>query len=155
MDKFVTVATFNLPAQAEAQKLFLQTEGIQAFLTDDNPVGMDWLLSNAVGGVTLQVAAADADRTIQLLERFRALKTIAPRIVPRLILLLPVTTAGRPLASPRIDAGTLNHAPIATVSSMCRTISRSQSPKTFPPLQCPTIPRLTTQKGWFPIHQRN
>jgi membrane protease YdiL (CAAX protease family) len=78
MDNLVTVATFDFPARAEAHKLFLEAEGIRTFLMDDNIVGMDWLISNAVGGVKLQVAAEDAQRAILLLEQYRASNTPLP-----------------------------------------------------------------------------
>ncbi|MFA5892248.1 MAG: hypothetical protein WDA27_15085 [Actinomycetota bacterium] len=41
MEKLVTVGTFDFPAEAEAGKLLLEQQGIQAFLADDNLVGMD------------------------------------------------------------------------------------------------------------------
>ena len=72
MEPLVTVATFSLPTAAEAQKLLLEHEGIRAFLADDNLVGMNWFLSNAVGGVKLQVAASDAERAREILQRSQA-----------------------------------------------------------------------------------
>lgn len=56
----VTVAAFSQPYQAELAKAHLESEGIQAFLSDEYVVGINWFLSNAVGGVTLQVAEPDA-----------------------------------------------------------------------------------------------
>ena len=75
MEKLVTIATFDFPAEAEAGKLFLEQMGIRAFLADDNLVGMDWLYANAVGGVKLQVAASDADRASGILKPYLASKT--------------------------------------------------------------------------------
>ncbi len=72
MDKLVTIATFDFPVEAEAAKLFLENDGIRAFLADNNLVGMNWFLSNAVGGAKLQVAARDADQASEILERHKA-----------------------------------------------------------------------------------
>ena len=68
MDKLATVATYSFPAEAEAARLLLESQGIRAFLADDNLVGMNWLVSNAVGGVKLQVAETDAKRAVEILE---------------------------------------------------------------------------------------
>ena len=75
MEKLVTVATYNFPAEADVQRLLLEQEGIQTFLADGNLVGMDWLYSNAVGGVKIQVAASDADRAMTILAKHCAAKT--------------------------------------------------------------------------------
>ncbi len=75
MNNLVTLASFDFPVRAEAQKLFLESHGITVYLTDANTVGMDWLLSNAVGGMKLQVAAEDAQRATQLLEDFHMPQT--------------------------------------------------------------------------------
>jgi membrane protease YdiL (CAAX protease family) len=73
-EELVTIATFDFPTQAEAERLLLEQEGIRTFLADDNLVGMDWFVSNAVGGAKLQVAAQDADRARKLLDEYRTLK---------------------------------------------------------------------------------
>ncbi len=74
VERFVTVATFMLSAEAESQKLLLEQEGIRAFLADDNLVRANWFLSNAVGGAKLQVATSDADRARKILEDYQASK---------------------------------------------------------------------------------
>jgi membrane protease YdiL (CAAX protease family) len=74
VDDLVTVASFDFRADAEVQKLLLEENGIQAFLADDNLVGLNWFLSNAVGGVKLQVAEADADRANEILKQHQPVK---------------------------------------------------------------------------------
>ena len=71
MNKLVTIASFDFPDEAEAAKLFLEQSGVHAFLADDNLVGMDWFLANAVGGVKVQVADSDADNAEAALEQFK------------------------------------------------------------------------------------
>lgn len=67
--RLVTIATFDQPAQARLAKNALDEEGIQSAISDENLVAMDWLLSNAVGGVKVQVWEEDADRAVAVLER--------------------------------------------------------------------------------------
>lgn len=75
MEKLITIATFDFPGEAEGGKLFLEQKGIRVFLADNNIVGMDWFLSNAVGGAKLQVAASDVDQARKILEPYQASRT--------------------------------------------------------------------------------
>jgi len=56
-----TIATFSKPEDAHLLRMRLDAGGIEAFVQDENMVQMDWLLSNAVGGVRVQVADEDAN----------------------------------------------------------------------------------------------
>lgn len=66
-DKFVTVATYNLPYEAELAKNLLQNEGIESFLTGG--LTADVLFGNAglADQVRLQVREDDAQRAAGLL----------------------------------------------------------------------------------------
>ena len=58
----------DLP-QAFVEKSVLEDAGIACFLQDDNVIRMDWLWSNAMGGIKLMVRqedAGDADRILNL-----------------------------------------------------------------------------------------
>jgi hypothetical protein len=66
-DRLVTIAQCSLPAQAVAMRLRLEAAGMAVFLADEFTVTMDWLLSNAIGGVKVQVAEPDAIRACELL----------------------------------------------------------------------------------------
>lgn len=68
MDTFITVATFQYPHEAHVLQSTLEAEGIKVFLKDEFTVQVDPFLSNAVGGVKLQVHKADAERAIELLK---------------------------------------------------------------------------------------
>jgi hypothetical protein len=70
MDDFVTVATFLSLAEAEPPRLALDAAGIPTMATDESMGSL--LGSNLVGGIKLQVAAADAARARELLATFRA-----------------------------------------------------------------------------------
>ena len=67
-DKMVTIATFSHGIQAQVARAKLESEGIFAFLADDNMVTMNWLYSNAIGGVRLQVKESDAERSARILQ---------------------------------------------------------------------------------------
>jgi hypothetical protein len=54
-----TIATFSKPEDAHLLRMRLEAGGIQAFIQDKNMIQWDWLLSNAVGGVRVQVADED------------------------------------------------------------------------------------------------
>ena len=64
----LVVATFALPTQAEMARELLERNGIDARLRDQGFIGVHPWLSNAVGGVKLVVAAADAQLAKEILE---------------------------------------------------------------------------------------
>ncbi len=68
-DDIVTIATFSYPMEAEIARGKLESEGIWAFVADDYMVTMNWLYSNAVGGVKLQVRESDTENALQILNQ--------------------------------------------------------------------------------------
>jgi hypothetical protein len=79
-DRLVTIATYRFPAEAEAARMFLEADGIQAFLADNETVAMDWLLGNAIGHVKLQVADGDASRAATILRDLAERKQLREEI---------------------------------------------------------------------------
>jgi hypothetical protein len=63
----VVVATFSKPEEAHLLRMRLEAGGIQAFLRDENTIQVDWLYSNALGGVRVEVADEDVAATRELL----------------------------------------------------------------------------------------
>ena len=63
----VTVAVFNNEVDAAMARNYLESGGVRAHLLDDATVSMDWALSNAIGGIKLQVKVADFRRAQFLL----------------------------------------------------------------------------------------
>ena len=61
-ERLVTVATFETPFEAEVAKGRLESEGHTVFLADAETVTANWLYSNAVGGVRVQVPEPEADQ---------------------------------------------------------------------------------------------
>jgi len=51
----VTIATFSFPHEAHLAKAQLDAFGIPSFIADEHTINMQWLFSNAMGGVRLQV----------------------------------------------------------------------------------------------------
>ena len=62
----ITVARYSLAIEAHVARAKLESEGIPAFVADEHMITADWLYSNAMGGVRLQVpnSCADAAREI-------------------------------------------------------------------------------------------
>jgi DNA-directed RNA polymerase subunit RPC12/RpoP len=59
-DTFTTIARFQYTTEAQIIKGRLEADGIKVFLKDHLTIDTDPLVSNAIGGVKLQVLAKDA-----------------------------------------------------------------------------------------------
>jgi len=57
----ITVATFSKPEEAHLLRLRLGAGGVDAYVQDENTVQMNWLYSNAIGGVRVQIDEADLE----------------------------------------------------------------------------------------------
>lgn len=57
--RLVTVQRYRDLAEAFAGRSLLESAGISAWIADEHLVRMNWFLSNAVGGIRLQVDEAD------------------------------------------------------------------------------------------------
>ena len=67
--RLTTVASYDEPVRAHAARNCLESAGIPAVISDSEIVAMDWLLSNAVGGIKVQVWEEDAERAAALLDK--------------------------------------------------------------------------------------
>lgn len=72
--EFVTIATFTLPSEIAVIKGKLESEGIDCFVKDELTVQVHNFLSNAVGGIKLQVRTSDASKATDLLKDMGYLK---------------------------------------------------------------------------------
>lgn len=63
----VTIASYASPVEAEIAKNRLESSDIPAFLVGENTVTMAWHLTNALGGIRLQVSLSDADKARAIL----------------------------------------------------------------------------------------
>jgi len=74
----IKIATYDDPILAHLARNQLQAAGVQAFLEGEHHVAMDWLISNAVGGIKLLVATDSRDEAIQILEQFHKTDAVPP-----------------------------------------------------------------------------
>jgi hypothetical protein len=68
MRELVTVRQFRDLPEALLAKGSLESAGIECFLADENLVRLDWFISNFIGGIKLNVRAADEANARQLLD---------------------------------------------------------------------------------------
>ena len=62
-----TLAAFSKPIDAQLLVTRLEGNGIAAYTRDEYMVTLDWLASNAIGGVKVDVADEDYQRALDLL----------------------------------------------------------------------------------------
>jgi hypothetical protein len=69
--EFYTLATFEYVADVQIIKGKLESEGIEVFLPDENTLNADPMISNAIGGVRIQVRIADKERALEIYNGIR------------------------------------------------------------------------------------
>ncbi|MDG5490491.1 DUF2007 domain-containing protein [Psychroserpens sp. SPM9] len=69
---FTTIARFQYTTEAQIIKGRLESEGIDVFLKDHLTIDTDPLVSNAIGGVKLQVLSKDALKAQHILSTVKA-----------------------------------------------------------------------------------
>jgi hypothetical protein len=65
----ITLRKFRDMPEALLAKGALESAGLESFLMDETTIRMDWLWSNALGGIKLCVKPEDADAAVQLLDQ--------------------------------------------------------------------------------------
>lgn len=68
LQELVTVRQFRDLPEALLAKGSLESAGIECFLADENLVRLDWFISNFIGGIKLNVRAADEANARKLLD---------------------------------------------------------------------------------------
>jgi hypothetical protein len=68
MRELVTIQQFRDLPEALLAKGSLESAGIECFLADDNLVRLDWFISNFIGGIKLNVRAADVANARKILD---------------------------------------------------------------------------------------
>lgn len=68
---FYTIAAFEYTAEAQVMKGKFESHGIAVFLKDEHTLDADPLISNAIGGVKLQVHIKDKEAAIALYKEIR------------------------------------------------------------------------------------
>lgn len=67
--ELITIATYSFPHEAHVAKANLDAAGIPAFIADEHTINMQWLYSNALGGVRLMVPAQYAEMAQEVLSQ--------------------------------------------------------------------------------------
>jgi len=62
-----TVATFEYAHFAHLAKTKLESEGIECFIFDEYTSSINWLYTNAIGGIKLKVRGEEYERAVKLL----------------------------------------------------------------------------------------
>ena len=66
-EELIPIANFSHPTEADPVVAWLESEGIECFLTNEHTITMNWLYSNAIGGVGVQVKTGDVERANEIL----------------------------------------------------------------------------------------
>lgn len=67
MMELVTIAQYSFAHEARIAKSTLEAADIPAYIRDENLVQANWMFSNALGGVKLQVAKDDVEAAMEIL----------------------------------------------------------------------------------------
>ena len=67
MSHLIVIASYSFPLDANIAKAALSSAGIPAFVADEHTINMQWLYSNAMGGVRVLVAREHESAAITLL----------------------------------------------------------------------------------------
>ena len=67
-EELITIANFSHPTEADPVVAWLESEGIECFVMNEHTITMNWLYSNAIGGVGVRVKAADVNRANEILQ---------------------------------------------------------------------------------------
>lgn len=73
--EFYTLAAFEYVADVQILKGRLESDGIPVFLRDEHTLNSDPMISNAIGGVKLQVYYSDRERAAEIYNEIRAYAT--------------------------------------------------------------------------------
>jgi Putative prokaryotic signal transducing protein len=111
----ITIATFTVPEDAHLFRMFLESQGIESFIFDENFIQLFWHYSNAIGGVRVVVDEDDAEEAEAAYQEYMSSLRSGPypeqpvRAWPAVALLtlifgLPLLLFGRQLAKPKSPA---------------------------------------------------
>jgi hypothetical protein len=69
-DRLVTLKIFMFPHEAYPLMSKLQDEGIECFLEGENTLTAQPFLSNAIGGVKLNIKESDAEKALEIMKHY-------------------------------------------------------------------------------------
>ena len=65
----ITIASFSFPHEAHIARASLEAAGIPVFIADEHTINMQWLYSNALGGIKVQVPSQFAEMAKEILDQ--------------------------------------------------------------------------------------
>lgn len=71
MSELVKFKFYETALQANRDKQILAEKGINSFIANEQLIQSDWLLSQAVGGIQLQVFEEDLEKAHRVLEEYK------------------------------------------------------------------------------------
>lgn len=71
MSQLVKFKFYETALQANRDKQILAEKGINSFIANEQLIQSDWLLSQAVGGIQLQVFEEDLEKAHRVLEEYK------------------------------------------------------------------------------------
>lgn len=76
LDKdLITLQRFSQPMQAHLIKGKLESGGIRCFIADEHLISVNWLYSNAIGGIKLQIKKTDVEKAKKILSEDQRIKS--------------------------------------------------------------------------------
>lgn len=76
MSDLVVIATYSFPHEAQLARSKLEAFDIPAFVLDEHTINMQWLYSDALGGVKLAVPNSAVERALELLQEDAAIEDL-------------------------------------------------------------------------------
>lgn len=77
MSKLVRFKFYETALEANRDKQILAEKGLNSFIANEQLIQSDWLLSQAVGGIQLQVFEDDLDKATEILKDYKENETVA------------------------------------------------------------------------------
>ncbi|CAA7194044.1 putative signal transducing protein [Chryseobacterium potabilaquae] len=71
MSQLITFQFYETALQANREKQILAENGINSYIANEQLIQSDWLLSQAVGGIQLQVFEEEVEKAKQILQEYK------------------------------------------------------------------------------------
>ncbi|ASK30458.1 hypothetical protein CEY12_10210 [Chryseobacterium sp. T16E-39] len=77
MSKLVRFKFYETALEANRDKQILAEKGLNSFIANEQLIQSDWLLSQAVGGIQLQVFENDLEKAEEILQLYKENETVS------------------------------------------------------------------------------
>ena len=111
MNSFITIEVYDKVPLAQVAVLALEEEGIQCLLQNETIISLDWFMSNAVGGVQLQVPEKDANAAKRILDEIRDSKKLREEFTKDIWVAFYCERCKKPIAFSGLSLGRVESCP--------------------------------------------